>query len=457
VATEDEVRRLILEVVGEEKVHSLKKATDEERESLEKLPKAHRDVGYAALEASRGIEDLQYGLGGVINNIPGLVIALGGTAGLTAAISLLAVGVNQLVKHWDDLGALFDKGFKLPETTDQVERLTEAIKKNHKEMEVLEKQTHHTFEETEKYSQLVTKTAIAEKNLADEKKIRAAAARVGVEKPEDVARGAAFAQGATGYRAEILKGLITEGGYTPAVAEQILGQAAMGSQISIDTIMPLLPQKVQSHIRAGMPEFQAQVKAADEETKRIEEDNKLAEKHRAQTLQSFEDEERELKTQQQEDKKDRTEKQQAEKHAHAEKVKANHQAATAAKHAASVEQQRAKHEAGLIEDAFADRAQFLAKRAMGQGFSPAQVQSQMAAEFARMGATRGGAEEAAKRQMEKVMVDIAKNGGLGAALVHQQGKLMLHLQQQQEQQRRMLEAAQQDLQRGWDNAFRRGK
>jgi hypothetical protein len=81
----------------------------------------------------------------------------------------------------------------------------------------------------------------------------------------------------------------------------------------------------------------------------------------------------------------------------------------------------------------------------------------MAAEFARMGATRGGAEEAAKRQMEKVMVDIAKNGGLGAALVHQQGKLMLHLQQQQEQQRRMLEAAQQDLQRGWDNAFRRGK
>lgn len=59
-----------------------------------------RGLGMAALETSRAVEDLQYGLAGVVNNIPGVVMALGGGAGLTAAISLAAVGVNQLYKNF---------------------------------------------------------------------------------------------------------------------------------------------------------------------------------------------------------------------------------------------------------------------------------------------------------------------------------------------------------------------
>ena len=59
-----------------------------------------RGLGMAALETSRAVDDLQYGLAGVVNNIPGLVMALGGGAGLTAAISLAAVGVNQLYKNF---------------------------------------------------------------------------------------------------------------------------------------------------------------------------------------------------------------------------------------------------------------------------------------------------------------------------------------------------------------------
>ena len=59
-----------------------------------------RNMGQAALEASRGLEDLQYGIGGVVNNIPSMVMAFGGGMGLTAAISLGAVAVNQLVKNF---------------------------------------------------------------------------------------------------------------------------------------------------------------------------------------------------------------------------------------------------------------------------------------------------------------------------------------------------------------------
>jgi len=65
------------------------------------------NVGQAALEASRAMEDLQYGIGGVVNNIPSLVMAIGGGAGLTAVISTAAVGAAQLYKNWDSVKAAF--------------------------------------------------------------------------------------------------------------------------------------------------------------------------------------------------------------------------------------------------------------------------------------------------------------------------------------------------------------
>lgn len=54
--------------------------------------------GRALLEASRAIEDAQYGISGVLNNIPGLVMMLGGGAGLAGALSVAAVGATQLYK-----------------------------------------------------------------------------------------------------------------------------------------------------------------------------------------------------------------------------------------------------------------------------------------------------------------------------------------------------------------------
>lgn len=50
-----------------------------------------RNFGQAALEGSRAFEDLQYGIGGVINNIPSLVMSLGASAGLTGIISILVI------------------------------------------------------------------------------------------------------------------------------------------------------------------------------------------------------------------------------------------------------------------------------------------------------------------------------------------------------------------------------
>lgn len=58
-------------------------------------------TGAAVLELSRGLEDLQYGVRGVLNNIPQLALALGGGAGLAGVISIVAVGASAL---WTALG-----------------------------------------------------------------------------------------------------------------------------------------------------------------------------------------------------------------------------------------------------------------------------------------------------------------------------------------------------------------
>lgn len=54
------------------------------------------NAGGAVLEFSRAFEDAQYGIRGVLNNIPTLVAMLGGGAGLAGVISIAAVAGTQL-------------------------------------------------------------------------------------------------------------------------------------------------------------------------------------------------------------------------------------------------------------------------------------------------------------------------------------------------------------------------
>jgi hypothetical protein len=65
-------------------------------------------AGQAALEASRAYEDFQYGIGGVINNIPSLVMALGAGAGLAGVVSVAAVAGVKLYGVWKDAQANAD-------------------------------------------------------------------------------------------------------------------------------------------------------------------------------------------------------------------------------------------------------------------------------------------------------------------------------------------------------------
>lgn len=178
MAIQEEYLRIINEVRGVENFEQLKVKLQEldalQDQINEKMPAAQRgfrNTGYAALELSRGIEDLQYGFNGMVNNIPGIVLALGGTAGLTAVISLLSVGVNQLIKHWSDISAAFgDTPPKIDAARTSLDNLGRAIKENDDGLKELQNTQLKTNEQVERYNELTEKAErlTREKAKADE-------------------------------------------------------------------------------------------------------------------------------------------------------------------------------------------------------------------------------------------------------------------------------------------------
>jgi chromosome segregation ATPase len=63
-----------------------------------------RQFGAGILELSRGIEDAQYGIRGILNNIPGTITAFGGSAGLAGVVSIAAVALAVFGKNLIGVG-----------------------------------------------------------------------------------------------------------------------------------------------------------------------------------------------------------------------------------------------------------------------------------------------------------------------------------------------------------------
>lgn len=171
MATEREIQELILQVQGREEIERLKAAIEAEEVALRSLitslgaaDAAHiaanqgvRDLGSnlveltsrlevleakagtgragaagrAILEFSRAVEDAQYGVAGVINNVPTLAQEISKLAGISTAsaaaiaggFSLAAVAAYELYKNWDTVKGLFSD-FE-PQTKGAVTALTD--------------------------------------------------------------------------------------------------------------------------------------------------------------------------------------------------------------------------------------------------------------------------------------------------------------------------------------------
>lgn len=80
------------------------KDTDDATESIKKYSTGAVNSGQAMLTLGRGIQDLQFGILGVLNNIEALVMALGGTAGLAGVLTMVGVGISILLPYLKGLG-----------------------------------------------------------------------------------------------------------------------------------------------------------------------------------------------------------------------------------------------------------------------------------------------------------------------------------------------------------------
>lgn len=92
----------------------------------ERVRGASNSAGMGILELSRALEDAQYGLRGVLNNLPGIVQSFGGSAGLAGAISMTAVSFVALKQSFDYAKSAY-YGDEAAEQAAKQRKLAEAI------------------------------------------------------------------------------------------------------------------------------------------------------------------------------------------------------------------------------------------------------------------------------------------------------------------------------------------
>ena len=174
MAVHDEVIRLILELKkspGNEEIvknlETLKTKLEDTDKAAQKASHGVAGMGQSMLQSGRVVQDFaQGGLGGVLNNIEGLTMALGLGPGLAGALTVL--GVTALVAGpsiKSFFAGLADGWNKVPQTVDGVDRLNETLKTNKERLEELRKQQSLTNTELTEYNKLTGENITLTKEL----------------------------------------------------------------------------------------------------------------------------------------------------------------------------------------------------------------------------------------------------------------------------------------------------
>lgn len=125
-----------------------------------------RNIGMAALEAGRALEDLNYGLVGVMNNIPQLAMALGAGAGLTGVIGILGAAVLFLSRNWEKVAGAFAVGIP-NDTISSLDRARGELEKINGELDKLAKTERISIADKIRIGTLRLKREDLERQVAD--------------------------------------------------------------------------------------------------------------------------------------------------------------------------------------------------------------------------------------------------------------------------------------------------
>lgn len=122
---------------AKQKIDSLNKSTEQLDKDSQQATRSVKNMGQGALQAAYFFDDLQYGIRGILNNIPGLVMGFGGGAGLAGALSLATLAGAKLYE-W--LSSTEEKSVDL---TKKLEEEREAFKKLKEEVGEISRQNNN--------------------------------------------------------------------------------------------------------------------------------------------------------------------------------------------------------------------------------------------------------------------------------------------------------------------------
>lgn len=132
--------------------------------------------GQGLLSLAYFLDDMQYGMRGIMNNIPQVVGQLGLGAGLAGVAGIAAVAVGQLVERhpeWFDWSEKVRD--KLKELVDVIEDEAEAVKKQREQVEKMGEAESARTEELIRLKQATDELKAAESGLAADREARKAA------------------------------------------------------------------------------------------------------------------------------------------------------------------------------------------------------------------------------------------------------------------------------------------
>ncbi len=79
--------------------------TQQVQQSMTAVTSSSRSTAMGMLYLGQAVDDLQYGFRSIVNNIPQLTMALGGSAGVAGGVAIAAVAINQLMNHWGEMAS----------------------------------------------------------------------------------------------------------------------------------------------------------------------------------------------------------------------------------------------------------------------------------------------------------------------------------------------------------------
>lgn len=128
-------------------------------DTFSRLEHSTRGSALGFLALSQAVEDAQYGFSAIVNNIPMIVLGLGGGPGLAGVLSLAAVATNVMIQHWDQLKAAMGDSF-LKGVAEEIQSMIAVTKK-------LGQEITNTTDEAEKFREKEGKRKEAAASIKD--------------------------------------------------------------------------------------------------------------------------------------------------------------------------------------------------------------------------------------------------------------------------------------------------